>query len=197
MYIADKEGIPFEYILNLYETMIHICPMQRQMWHQKGQLAIAPVLPSHSKVAFTATLAISAKAGGPGPFTQLILQGETGQMSPCRSSAEGLLPSQIGVDRKWLAVLDCAPQHVAADFIGRVRLHLPNTKLAFIARGTTAWCQPLDTHYMRPYKCSIRWEWARGLMLELNGRVDGYGVVRSFPTMNSDIMDLAAGALRE
>eukprot|EP00971_Amphidinium_carterae_P115496 2287459-Amphidinium_carterae.1 len=68
--------------------------------------------------------------------------GRDGQMSPSRSSAEGLLPvphnhalanprfdsffdylyyiqSQIGVDRKWLAVLDCAavcaPQHFAAE----------------------------------------------------------------------------------
>ena len=50
----------------------------------------------------------------------------------------------------WLLLLDCAPQHVAAEFRSIVRDSRPHIKLCYVQRNFTGYTQPLDRAYMRP-----------------------------------------------
>ena len=61
----------------------------------------------------------------------------------------------------WLLVLDCAPQHVAAEFRSIMRDTRPHIKLCCVQRNFTAYTQPLDRAYMRAFKNSIRQEVAK------------------------------------
>ena len=55
----------------------------------------------------------------------------------------------------WLLVLDCAPQHIAAEFRSIMRPHI---KLCYVQRNFTGYTQPLDRAYMPAFKNSIRQE---------------------------------------
>ena len=61
----------------------------------------------------------------------------------------------------WLLVLDCAPQHIAAEFRSIMRGTRPHIKLCYIQRNFTGYTQPLDRAYMRAFKNSIRQEVAK------------------------------------
>ena len=61
----------------------------------------------------------------------------------------------------WLLVLDCAPQHIAAEFRSVVRDNRPHIKLCYVQRNFTGYTQPLDRAYMRAFKSSIRNEVAK------------------------------------
>ena len=58
----------------------------------------------------------------------------------------------------WHLVLDCAPQHIAAQFNSIMRDTRPHIKLCCFQRNFTGYTQPLDRAYMRPFKNSIRQE---------------------------------------
>ena len=58
----------------------------------------------------------------------------------------------------WLLVLDCAPQHIAAEFRSIMRDTRPHIKLCYVQRNFTGYTQPLDRAYMRAFKNSIRQE---------------------------------------
>ena len=61
----------------------------------------------------------------------------------------------------WLLVLDCAPQHIAAEFRSIMRDTRPHIKLCYVQRNFTGYTQPLDWAYMRAFKSSIRNEVAK------------------------------------
>ena len=61
----------------------------------------------------------------------------------------------------WLLLLDCAPQHVAAEFRSIMRESRPHIKLCYVQRNFTGYTQPLDRAYMRAFKNSIRQEVAK------------------------------------
>ena len=61
----------------------------------------------------------------------------------------------------WLLVLDCAPQHVAAEFRSIMRDTRPHIKLCYVQRNFTGYTQPLDRAYMRAFKNSIPSEVAK------------------------------------
>ena len=61
----------------------------------------------------------------------------------------------------WLLVLDCAPQHIAAEFRSIMRDSRPHIKLCYVQRNFTVYTQPLDRAYMRAFKNSIRQEVAK------------------------------------
>ena len=61
----------------------------------------------------------------------------------------------------WLLVLDCAPQHIAAEFRSIMRDTRPHIKLCYVQRNFTGYTQPLDRAYMRAFKNSIRQEVAK------------------------------------
>ena len=61
----------------------------------------------------------------------------------------------------WLLVLDCAPQHIAAEFRSIMRDTRPHIKLCYVQRNFTGYTQPLDQAYMRAFKSSIRQEVAK------------------------------------
>ena len=61
----------------------------------------------------------------------------------------------------WLLVLDCAPQHVAAEFRSIMRDTRPHIKLCFVQRNFTGYTHPLDRAYMRAFKNSIPSEVAK------------------------------------
>ena len=61
----------------------------------------------------------------------------------------------------WLLLLDCAPQHSAAEFRSIVRDTRPHIKLCYAQRNFTGYTQPLDRAYMRVFKNSIRQEVAK------------------------------------
>ena len=60
-----------------------------------------------------------------------------------------------------LLVLDCAPQHVAAEFHSIMRDSRPHIKLCHVQRNFTGYTQPLDWAYMPAFKSSIRQEVAK------------------------------------
>ena len=59
----------------------------------------------------------------------------------------------------WL--LDCAPQHIAAEFRSIVRDTRPHIQLCCVQRNFMEYTQPLDRAYMRAFKNSIRSEVAK------------------------------------
>ena len=61
----------------------------------------------------------------------------------------------------WLLVLDCAPQHIAAEFRSIMRDTRPHIKLCYVQRNFTGYTKPLDRAYMRAFKNSIRSEVAK------------------------------------
>ena len=61
----------------------------------------------------------------------------------------------------WLLVLDCAPQHVAAEFRSIMRDTRPHIKLCYVQRNFTGYTQPLDMAYLRAFKNSICQEVAK------------------------------------
>ena len=61
----------------------------------------------------------------------------------------------------WLLVLDCAPQHIAAEFRSIMRDTKPHIKLCYVQRNFTGYTQPLDRAYMRAFKNSIHQEEAK------------------------------------
>ena len=61
----------------------------------------------------------------------------------------------------WLLVLDCAPQHIAAEFRSIMRDTRPHIKLCYYQRNFMGCTQPLDRACMRAFKNSIRQEVAK------------------------------------
>ena len=61
----------------------------------------------------------------------------------------------------WLLLLDCAPQHVAAEFRSIMCDSGPHIKLCCVQRNFTGYTQPLDRAYVRAFKNSIRQEVAK------------------------------------
>ena len=61
----------------------------------------------------------------------------------------------------WLLVLDCAPQHVAAEFRSIMRDTRPHIKLCYVQRNFTGYTHPLDLAFMRAFKNSIPSEVAK------------------------------------
>ena len=68
-----------------------------------------------------------------------------------------------------LLLLDCAPQHIEAEFRSITRESRPHIKLCYVQRNFTGYTQPVDLAYMRAFKNSIRQEVAKhfaGFFLE-------------------------------
>ena len=55
----------------------------------------------------------------------------------------------------WLLLVDCAPQHIAAEFRSTMRDTRPHIKL-YVQRNFTGNTQPLDQAYMPPVAAVIR-----------------------------------------
>ena len=123
-----------------------------------------------------------------GMWTQIVYEGKSGRVHPhgphfprqlvSHSSThwitqEALLDMIDAIDADmharpgdaeltpWLLVLDCAHQHIAAEFRSIMRDIRPHIKLCYVQRNFTGYTQPLDRAYMRACKNSIRQEVAK------------------------------------
>ena len=133
--------------------------------------------PAHvfaSRAFVTVTLAANMRCG---MWTQIVYEGKSGRVHPHGPhfprqlvshfpthwiTQEALLDMIDAIDAdmharpgdaeltRWLLVLDCAPQHIAADI-----------KLCYVQRNFTGYTQPQDRAYMRAFKNSIRQEVAK------------------------------------
>eukprot|EP00971_Amphidinium_carterae_P184667 3666329-Amphidinium_carterae.2 len=55
-------------------------------------------------------------------------------------------------DVRWLLLLDCAPTHCARDLVAGIAEQSPKCSRAYVPRGTTSVCQPLDGFYFKSFK---------------------------------------------
>ena len=66
------------------------------------------------------------------------------------------LNQHYGSDTPWLLLLDLCPLHVSLTFRTWLQDEFPHIQLAYVEGDTTGICQPLDLHFMRPFKLSLR-----------------------------------------
>ena len=133
------------------------------------------------------TVTLAAKMRG-GMWTQIVYEGKSGRVHPHGPhfprqlvshspthwiTQEALLDMIDAIDADMharfgdaeltpsLLVLDCAPQHIAAEFRSIMRDTRPHIKLCYVQRNFTGYTRPLDRAYMRAFKNSIRQEVAK------------------------------------
>ena len=138
-----------------------------------------------SRAFVTVTLAANMRGG---MWTQIVHEGKSGRVHPHGPhfprqlvshspthwiTQEALLDMIDAIDADmharpgvaeltpWLLVLDCAPQHIAAEFRSIMRDTRPHIKLCYVQRNFTGYNKPLDRAYMRAFKNSIRQEVAK------------------------------------
>ena len=69
----------------------------------------------------------------------------------------------VGAEERWVCVLACAPQHVAAEFVAAVRDQLPCCHLVYVQRNTTP-SQSATRHQLRA-QCTPSSKLAPGTLL--------------------------------
>ena len=168
-------------IWNLDETAVRMVPSGERGWTKKAESAhvFAP------RAFVTVTLAANMRGG---MWTQIVYEGKTDRVRPHGPifphqlvshslpdalDHEALLNMVDAIDADmharagdaeltpWLLLLDCAPQHVAAEFLSIIRESRPRIKLCYVQRNFTGYTQPLDRAYLRAFKNSIRQEVAK------------------------------------
>ena len=181
IYLCDRFKISQDRIWNLDETAVRIIPAGERGWSKRAE-------PAHvfaSRAFVTVTLAANMRGG---MWTQIVYEGKSGRVHPHGPAfprqlvshspthwitQEALLDMIDAIDADmharpgdaeltpWLLVLDCAPQHIAAEFRSIMRDTRPHIKLCYVQRNFTGYTQPLDRAYMRAFKSSIRQEVAK------------------------------------
>ena len=175
IYLCVRFGISQDRIWNLDETAVRIVPTGERGWTKRAE-------PAHvfaSRAFVTVTLAANMRSG---MWAQNVHEGKSGRVhhgpaflrqlvshSPTHwITQEALLDMIDAIDADmharpgdaeltpWLLVLDCAPQHIAAEFRSIMRDTRPHTKLCDVQRNFTGYTQPLDRAHMRASKNSIR-----------------------------------------
>ena len=181
IYLCDRFKISQDRIWNLDETAVRIVPAGERGWTKRAE-------PAHvfaSRAFVTVTLAANMRGG---MWTQIVYEGKSGRVHPHGPhfprqlvshspthwiTQDALLDMIDAIDADmharpgdaeltpWLLVLDCAPQHIAAEFRSIMRDTRPHIKLCYVQRNFTGYTQPLDRAYMRAFKNSIRQEVAK------------------------------------
>ena len=181
IYLCDRLKISQDRILNLDETAVRIVPAGERGWSTRAEPAHVFAL----RAFVTVTLAANMRGG---MWTQIVYEGKSGRVRPHGPhfqrqlvshspthwiTQEALLDMIDAIDADmharpgdaeptpWLLVLDCAPQHIAAEFRSTTRDTRPHIKLCYVQRNFTGYTQPMDRAYMRAFKNSIRQEVAK------------------------------------
>ena len=181
IYLCDRYKISQDRIWNLDETAVRIIPAGERGWSKRAEAAHVFA----SRAFVTVTLAANMRGG---MWTQIVYEGKSGRVHPHGPAfprqlvshspthwitQEALLDMIDAIDADmharpgdaeltpWLLVLDCAPQHIAAEFRSIMRDTRPHIKLCYVQRNFTGYTQPLDRAYMRAFKSSIRQEVAK------------------------------------
>ena len=151
IYLCDRFKISQDRIWNLDETAVRIVPAGERGWSKRAE-------PAHvfaSRAFVTVTLAANMRGG---MWTQIVYEGKSGRVHPHGPhfprqlvshspthwiTQEALLDMIDAIDADmharpgdaeltpWLLVLDCAPQHIAAEFRSTMRDTRPHIKLCY------------------------------------------------------------------
>ena len=179
-YLCDRFKISQDRTWNLDETAVRI-PAGKRGWTKKAESASVFV----SRAFVTVTLAANMRGG---MWTQIVYERKSDRVHPHGPhfprqlvshspthwiTQEALLNVIDAIDADmharagdaeltpWLLLLDCAPQHIAAEFRSIMRDTRPHIKLCYVQRNFTGYTQPLDRAYMRAFKNSIPQEVAK------------------------------------
>ena len=181
VFLCDRFGISQDRIWNLDETAVRIVPTGERGWTRRSEAAHVFA----SRAFVTVTLAANMRGG---MWTQIVYEEKSdrvhphGPAFPCQLvshssthwiTQDAFLDMIDAMDADmharpgdaeltpWLLVLDCAPQHIAAEFRSIMRDTRPHIKLCYVQRNFTGCAQPLDRACMRAFKNSIRQEVAK------------------------------------
>ena len=83
----------------------------------------------------------------------------------------------------WVCVLDAAPTHLSKAFVEEVKKSFWWDHLVFVERHATAFSQPLDIAYMKPFKADLRKEASMILARQVLNNLDDECCLKSVPTM--------------
>ena len=181
IYLCDRFKISQDRTWNLDETAVRMVPTGERGWTKRAEAAHVFA----SRAFVTVTLVANMRGG---MWTQIVHAGKSdgvhphGPTFPCQLvshspthwiTQDALLDMIDAIDADmharpgdaelipWLLVLDCAPQHIAAEFRSIMRDTRPHIKLCYVQRNFTGYTQPLDRAYMRAFKNSTRQEVAK------------------------------------
>ena len=170
IYLCDRFGISQDRIWNLDETAVRIVPTGERGWTKRAEAAHVFA----SRAFVTVTLAANMRGG---MWTQIVYEGKSdrehihGPAFPCQLvshspthwiTQDALLDMIDAIDADmharpgdaeltpWLLVLDCPPQHIAAEFRSIMRNTRPHIKLCYVQRNFTGrTCAPSRTRSVK------------------------------------------------
>ena len=178
IYLCDRFGISQDRIWNLDETAVRMVPAGERGWTKKSRvsqcLRFARLRHGHARCEHEGRRC-GRRSSTRGRVMECTLMDHTFRASSCPTpprhwiTQDALLDIDAGMHARpgdaelipWILVLDCGPQHIAAEFRSIMRDTRPHIKLCYVQRNFTGCAQPPDWAYMRAFKNSIRQEVAK------------------------------------
>ena len=218
-WLQREFSVPDWCIYNLDETCVQLVPRPHRCWTFSGKKAESVAEDSYSKLSVTVTLAMPPPVAeddseGISPcFGQVIFAGKTSRVLPpkpwpvdviCEATPShwasqdtflaflSHIQDELGEQQHWLALVDCAPIHIAQELRDHVSLLLPYCHLCYIQAGATSILQPLDVGCFKAFKNHISQQWASTFAAEVLAGTDKIGRVTKTPALRADMLPLVS-----
>ena len=155
MALCRLHDVPYANVYNIDETMVNLCTHPDKGWTLAKKPVKLVVKAGVMKLGITVTMALPM--AGPGrAIAQLTVAGESDRCHPAQPWPSNImrdhspshwqtvstllrflavLQKEVGPQERCMVLLDCAPQHVAAEAQERLALELPLMHLCFVPRG--------------------------------------------------------------